>query len=115
MSNHSHISNEPIGVMGAHAHSTGDWMFSYRYMHMDMEGNRDGTDRLSTRDVLSEYLIAPLNMTMDMHMLGAMYGVNDNLTIMVMAPYLNIEMDHMTRMGAKFTTKASGIGDLKLK
>ena len=59
MANHSHISNEPIGVMGAHAHSTGDWMFSYRFMRMDMEGNRDGTDRLSTRDVLSEYMIAP--------------------------------------------------------
>jgi len=114
MVNHSHISNEPIGVLGAHAHSTGDWMFSYRFMRMDMEGNRDGTDRLSTRDVLSEYMIAPLNMTMDMHMLGAMYGVNDNLTVMFMAPYLNIEMDHVTRMGGKFTTKTSGIGDVKL-
>ena len=114
MANHNHIGNEPIGVMGAHAHSRGDWMFSYRYMHMDMEGNRDGTSRLSRSDVLSDYMIAPLKMDMDMHMLGAMYGVSDNLTIMAMMPYRNIKMDHVTRMGRKFTTKTSGIGDLKL-
>ena len=114
MANHNHIGNEPIGVMGAHAHSRGDWMFSYRYMHMDMEGNRDGTSRLSRSDVLSDYMIAPLKMDMDMHMLGAMYGVSDNLTIMAMMPYRNIKMDHVTRMGRKFTTKTRGIGDVKL-
>ena len=26
----------PIGVMGEHTHKAGEWMFSYRYMHMSM-------------------------------------------------------------------------------
>ncbi len=42
----------PIGVMGDHMHHKGEWMLSYRYMHMDMEGNRIGTDeRVATRSL----------------------------------------------------------------
>jgi len=112
---HTHIGNEPIGVMGAHAHAQGDWMFSYRAMRMEMDGNRDGSSRMSTAEVFAEgFMVAPENMTMDMHMLGAMYGVNENLTVMLMVPYLDIEMDHITKMGVKFTTKTDGIGDVKL-
>ena len=113
-SEHNHIGNEPIGVMGAHAHSQGDWMFSYRFMRMDMDGNRDDSDRVSTNKVLKDYMIAPKSMTMDMHMVGAMYGVNDDVTVMLMVPYLDVEMDHVTRMGKKFTTRTNGIGDVKL-
>ena len=36
----------PIGVMGEHRHKTGEVMLSYRFMHMDMEGYRSGTNRL---------------------------------------------------------------------
>ena len=28
----------PISVMGDHMHAMGEWMVSYRYMTMDMEG-----------------------------------------------------------------------------
>jgi len=112
---HVHFGNEPIGVMGAHAHGQGDWMFSYRAMRMDMEGNRDGTDRMSRAAVFNEgFMIAPTRMTMDMHMLGAMYGVSDDLTVMLMLPYLDVEMDHVTAMGAKFTTRSDGLGDVSL-
>ena len=108
------MGSAPIGVMGAHAHMQGMWMFSYQFMRMDMDGNRDGSDRVSTNKVLKDYMVAPKNMTMDMHMLGAMYGVNDNVTVMLMVPYLDQEMDHVTRTGAKFTTRTNGIGDVKL-
>lgn len=30
----------PIGVMGDHTHAAGEWMFSYRYMRMEMGGQR---------------------------------------------------------------------------
>ena len=33
-------SHAPIGVMGEHMHKKGEWMLSYRYMYMDMEGSR---------------------------------------------------------------------------
>lgn len=104
----------PIGVMGEHAHKQGEWMFSYRAMHMEMNGNRDGTSDESTAEVLADFVVAPLNMKMDMQMFGVMYAPNDKLTLMVMLPYLELQMDHITRMGAKFTTRSSGIGDVKI-
>ncbi len=104
----------PIGVMGDHAHKQGEWMFSYRTMHMGMDGNRDGDSSVSTAEVLSDFVVSPTSMTMDMQMFGAMYAPNDKLTLMVMAPYVELEMDHINRMGAKFTTKSSGLGDIKI-
>ena len=111
---HHHGALEPTGVMGAHLHGAGNWMLSYRFMHMDMQGDRKGTSSVSTAEVLADYMVAPLDMTMDMHMLGAMYAPTDQLTLMAMVPFLDIEMHHITRMGMRFSTKASGLGDIKL-
>jgi hypothetical protein len=113
MVQHDHFGSEPIGVMAAHGHGRGDWMVSLRSMRMEMEGNRDGTRRMSTGDVFAEgYMIAPESMTMDMHMLGAMYGVSDDLTVILMLPWLDIEMDHVRASGERFSTHSSGIGDV---
>ena len=103
----------PIGVMGDHMHHKGEWMISYRFMHMHMDGNRKGDSDQSTADVLADFAVAPLDMDMDMHMLGAMYAPMEDLTLMLMLPYVELSMDHVTRMGAEFTTTSSGIGDVK--
>jgi hypothetical protein len=89
-------------------------MLSYRYMFMDMRGNRDGTSNRSTREILSRYMVAPRKMRMAMHMLGAMYAPTDDLTLMAMVPYVRLDMDHINRMGLKFTTSSEGIGDVGL-
>ncbi len=108
-----HSAMAPAGVMGAHTHHAKAWMLTYRYMYMSMDGNRDGTDSLSTGDVHNDFLVAPTDMTMQMHMLGIMYAPTNKLTIMAMLPYLKKEMDHVARNGTKFTTKTDGIGDIK--
>lgn len=104
----------PIGVMGDHTHETGDWMLSYRFSSMLMEGNRDGTSSISTEDVLADYMVTPLDMQMSMHMFGVMHAPSDTLTLMAMLPYMNVEMDHETRNGTTFTTEGDGIGDIKV-
>jgi len=104
----------PISVMGDHLHHQGEWMLSYRYMYMDMDGNREGTHHRSDREVLARYPVTPTQMTMEMHMVGVMYGLTDNVTLMAMMPFARFGMDHRTRMGTTFSTKSSGIGDLKL-
>ena len=43
-------SHAPIGVMGDHAHKTGEWMLSYRFMAMDMRELQSGTTALETVD-----------------------------------------------------------------
>ncbi|MGJ8686245.1 MAG: transporter [Spongiibacteraceae bacterium] len=113
------IRHAPISVMGDHAHATGEWMFSYRYMHMEMDGLLDGTQSVSAAEVTGtmmmpgNYMVAPVSMDMDMHMLGAMYAPSDEVTLMFMLPYLQKDMAHITRMGARFNTRTSGVGDAK--
>ncbi len=107
-------SHAPIGVMGDHAHNAGEFMLSYRYMFMDMRENRSGTSSQGRGDVLNAFMVAPLDMTMEMHMFGGMYAPTDEITIMGMIPYLRKSMNHQTRMGAKFHTDTDGLGDIKL-
>ncbi|MGI9292544.1 MAG: transporter [Pseudomonadales bacterium] len=114
------LDHAPIGVMADHQHKQGEVMLSYRFMRMQMDGNRVDEDRVSTGNITGSmmdpgpFMVAPTEMTMDMHMLGAMYGASDSLTLMLMLPLLDTEMDHVTRMGAQFTTKTDGLGDIKV-
>ena len=104
----------PIPVMGDHMHGKGEWMFSYRYMYMNMEDLKQGSDNATFEDALAQTMVTPTEMPMNMHMLGGMFAPSDNLTLMVMVNYLSMEMDHITRMGGTFTTEASGFGDVQL-
>lgn len=122
----------PIGVMADHRHKKGEWMTSYRYMYMDMSGNRDGDDSLSPEDIVTTVAnpfanppmmpptlrVVPTDMPMQMHMLGGMYGLTDRITLMAMGMYVSKEMDHITFQGpmgttrlGEFTTETAGIGD----
>lgn len=113
-------SHAPISVMGDHRHKQGEWMMSYRYMRMDMDGSRIGSNRVSARETVGsmanpgQFLVAPTRMPMDMHMVGLMYGLSDQVTLMGMLSYLSNEMDHLVRNGRTFTTESSGLGDTKL-
>ena len=134
---HGHIasSHAPIGVMGDHHHKKGEWMVSYRYMHMEMDGSRDGTNSLSETDIAtsipnrffgnpmqpSTLRVVPTQMSMDMHMAGVMYGLTDNITLIGMTSYINKSMDHVTFQGGmgttqlgNFTTQSEGFGDTSL-
>lgn len=121
----------PVGVMGDHMAPKGNWMLSYRFMHMAMEGNRIGTDSVTPETIATTVpnpnappptlRVVPTRMPMNMHMFGAMYGVTDWLTVMLMGMYIDKEMDHTTFMGGMganvlggFTTRSGGFGDIKL-
>jgi len=104
----------PLGVMGDHTHAAGELMLSYRFMRMEMDGNRTDTDRVSPTQVLEDFMISPTAMPMDMHMFGLMFAPTDRVTLMAMGNYISQEMDHVTGMGGAFTTSSSGFGDLGL-
>jgi len=121
----------PIGVMGDHLHKKGEWMLSYRYMHMDMDGNRIGTRNVSPKTIVTTVpnrfappptlRIVPLWMTMDMQMLGAMYAPTNDTTLMAMVNYIDKEMRHITFDGPAgstplgfFTTNSEGFGDTRI-
>ena len=128
-------SHAPIGVMGDHMHHKGEWMLSYRYMKMDMDGSQDGKSDISPTEIATTIAnpffgmpmqpptlrVVPTQMTMKMHMFGFMYAPSDWLTLMVMASYLQKDMNHITFMGGMgttvlggFETRSSGFGDTKV-
>lgn len=124
-------SHAPIGVMGDHVHKKGEFMLSYRFMTMHMEGNLDGSSAMSADEVATTALnsfampptlrVVPTKMRMDMHMIGAMYAPSDRVTLMVMGSLVEKEMDHVTYRGMSganvlggFTTRTQGIGDTQI-
>ncbi len=122
---HIHTSPAPISVMGDHMHKKGDWMMYYRFKHMTMKDNRNGTSDLSIADVIAlsnvntppaNLRVVPTQMSMNMHMISGMYGAADWLTLMVMGMYTEKDMDHVTFNGGgnqigNFNTRSSGWGD----
>ncbi|MEO1259957.1 MAG: transporter [Bacteroidota bacterium] len=107
--------NAPIGVMGDHYHGAGSLMFSYRFMYMRMEGNRASTDKVADSHIFqNDYMMAPQDMDMQMHMLGAMYGINNRITLMAMTNYLKNEMNMVGMDGTQHFHQSSGLGDTRL-
>jgi len=114
-------SHAPIAVMGDHSHNKGEVMYSYRLSSMSMSSILEGNDEISQSDVYSSgYNSAPDSMSMSMHMLGVMIGLNKKVTLIGMLPYANKSMDvdpspMMIGMGATSRTmESSGIGDIKV-
>ena len=93
-------------------------MVSYRYMTMDMEGLLKGSNEVSADSQLgmmpSQFMMVPTEMTMDMHMFGAMHAISDQWTLMCMLNYLDNEMTMINRMDETSKMETSGISDLKL-
>lgn len=125
----------PIGVMGDHLHSKGEVMLSYRFMRMEMDGNRIGTSGVTPEQIVTTVpnrfsglpmqpptlRVVPTDMTMDMHMFGAMYAPTDQITLMAMIPYITKSMNHLTYQGpvgttllGGFRTETEGLGDIKV-
>lgn len=102
----------PIGVMGDHIHKKGSWMLSSRAMTMEMNQNFSGSNSITGS---AGYMLEASKMTMDMYMLGAMYGITDKLTLMGMTSYKQNKMDMIRVMdGSVVKMKASGMGDSSL-
>jgi hypothetical protein len=101
--------------MGDHTHNEGEFMVSYRNMKMEMNGLQDGTQSVSSQEVLgSGYMMTPTKMTMDMHMFGLMYAPSDKTTLMLMLPYLEKDMDMLTMGGNTSSMDSEGLGDIKV-
>ena len=105
-----------------HVHKAGSWMVDYRFMRMDMRQMLAGSNNVQTSSVAKRgsvfinsaggnYMMAPTKMSMDMHMLMAMYAQSDALSWMVMANYLDNRMDMLAMSGVTSQMSAKGMGD----
>ncbi|WP_435960917.1 transporter [Immundisolibacter sp.] len=116
----------PIGVMADHLHHGDEWMVGYRFMRSYQDALRDGTNHVSKQRAYSRlssggygYHNAPTRMAMNMHMLEAMYGWSDRVTLMLMANYMDMNMDaelhpHGPAAPVPYRMDSSGWGDVEL-
>ncbi|MEO0452627.1 MAG: transporter [Verrucomicrobiota bacterium] len=116
----------PISIMGDHTHKQGEWMLAYRYMYMEMDGMRNNNSSVSFADVATAgFAVTPTDMTHEMQMFGIMYAPTDDLTLMVMTSYQQLEMDHeivrplgpliaANNGSTTFRTRSEGIGDTRV-
>ena len=119
------MTNPAFGEDIYHTHPAGTWMVNYKFMHMAMNGLRDGTSDIAVTSVTPQgsrpygYMMAPTSMTMDMHMLMLMYGLTDRLTLMATPTYQEKSMDMVMNMGMgnrpEPTMHTRGIGDTELR
>lgn len=113
-----------VAVLDGHQHKAGMWMFSYSYMNSLMQNNYSGITKVSDQSIFEKYIMSPINMRMDIHMLTGMYGVSNKLSLMVMLNYnyRNMDMKMLSGqmnmgMGSPSMTMKStsrGLGDTKV-
>jgi hypothetical protein len=128
-------SHAPIGVMGDHVHKQGEWMISFRRMHMNMSGNLLDGDSINNDTIATTIAnrfagmpgmpptlrIVPQDMSSEMNMLGFMYAPSDKITLMLMGMHIDKEMTLLSYQGGmgtntlgEFQTETSGWGDTKV-
>lgn len=106
----------PAGLMGDHAHKTGEVMVEYKFMFMSMDDNRVGRETVSdvaARTALGfNFGVVPTRMDMNMHMFHVMYAPSDEITLYVMPMWTSVTMDHRRTNGTTFRTHNEGFDDM---
>lgn len=96
-------SKAPVGIMVDHLHPKGEIMLEYRYMNMTMNSIKKGTQTLAYEDMLVNYAMSAKSMTMQMHMVMAMYGLTNHITLMGMLNYNQNSMSMQMPMTMQMT------------
>ncbi|TGK06574.1 transporter [Leptospira semungkisensis] len=127
-----HLLEAPASLMGTHIHQPGKIMVEYRYMLMNMQGLYSGGQTISPMFPLnlphatganggtggnsgsSTYMMVPQRMMMEMQMANVMASITENLSVMVMIPYVRNNME-MLNGGTylKSYMSSKGIGDIQ--
>ncbi|MDA1265202.1 MAG: hypothetical protein O2816_09015 [Planctomycetota bacterium] len=105
----------PTGVLGEHPVPAGVWQFSYRYIREDFGGLQDGKRPLTKQDAFDlGYLRTPISQTRETHLISALYGSTDRLSILITIPWVSNVMNFEESDGDAFDQRTIGLSDLKV-
>lgn len=110
-----HPQHPPAGVSAAHTIHAGHIALGYAYQNTRYDQLRNRRERISAPELIATtgYTSAPSRAEMERHDIALMYAPLERVTLMATLPILVKEMRNQTATGV-FTTRASGVGDLKL-
>lgn len=87
----------------------------YTYSETGMTGNRDGSHKISTDDILAQgYMMAPKEMRSRTHTISANYQFMPAFGLGVVVPYHLKRMTHTDGMMMDEDMKSEGLGDVKI-
>ncbi|MCA9736870.1 MAG: hypothetical protein KC645_04545, partial [Gemmatimonadetes bacterium] len=104
----------PIGVQGDRVLSLGEFLISYRFQAQELDGIRLEETELGIDEVLDIFQSTPYNMTEQVHRVGVQIAPMQYLTLMATVPFVQRNMDQVTRQLDLFSTSTSGIGDIEV-
>jgi hypothetical protein len=102
----------PIGVMNEHTHKQNEIMISYRFMPMYMKDLYNGEKK--AKDATIGSMMVPQTMQMDMHMIGAMWGISNKITLLGMLNYSNNIMSMQMKKINQEDMTTNGLNDIKV-
>jgi hypothetical protein len=102
--------------MGAHGHGKGEFMLGYSFERSSTSGYKQGSSSVSNASLMAVFGEIAAEMQMDMHMFELMYGISDNLTLMVMPQYMQMSMLHQSSHGGGHSHEheVQGFGDTEV-
>ena len=120
------VFNPAFGDDIYHTHPADMWMVNYKFMHMGMNGLKEGSTSPSLETVSPpagkpRYMMTPTDMSMEMQMFMIMYGMTDRLTIMGMGNYISNTMNMVMNMGMgkgnvpQASMRTNGFSDTELR
>lgn len=125
------IDHAPIGVMADHYHNKGESMLSVRQGYMSMTGNISDGKSISNTEIIAmsnplgktpaNLSVVPVDMEMQMVMIGGMYAPSEKITLMAMAVYISKDMNLNTfnsmmnrDLIGTFNTSSNDMSDISL-
>lgn len=103
--------------MHSNNHSNNKWSSSYQYVYMNMPNSYKGSHKVSVDSVLNSYTMSPVNMDMQMHMVELMHNFADDVSVMIMLPYIekNMKMRGVMMMNRiDSSVHSQGLGDIEV-
>lgn len=104
----------PIGVRGDRVLSVGEFLVSYRYEALEQDGLRSATAELDLDEVLDVFQSTPFNLTQQRHLLELQFAAIENITLTARVPFIQNNMDQVTRNFDVFNSSTTGLGDVEV-
>ena len=105
----------PIGVLGERREESGEWTFSYRYSRYYRSGLANGKGDVTEADAFAEgYTSVPRRFAREEHLLSALYGVTEGLSLLMTLPWINKEMSLVSPDTPEAELRSTGLGDVRV-
>jgi hypothetical protein len=102
----------PVGVYGDHTLDVGRFFAAYRYSIVGFGDLHDGTGAVSTAQTLGSFTLAPTHSTVQKHTALIEYAPTQDLTILGMLPYYDIQMTYVGAAGVTAASTTTDPGDV---